>query len=175
MRHVANPAALSRRVLGWTACVLAAVALCGPAQAQWKWRDANGRITASDLPPPREIPDKDILQRPSPSRVAVPAAPASASASAAAPAARPAPDKELEARRRAAEQQQQAKTKAEEERVAAMRAENCKRARSHLATLETGQRLARINDKGEREVLDDAARAEEAKRAREVMASDCRP
>ena len=43
-----------------------------------------------------------------------------------------------------------------------------------LATLDSGQRIARINAEGEREILDDEARAEEARRAREVIASDCR-
>ena len=40
--------------------------------------------------------------------------------------------------------------------------------------MDTGQRMVRINDKGEREVLDDAGRADEVRRAREVMAADCR-
>ena len=52
-----------------------------------------------------------------------------------------------------------AKAKAEEQRVAAAKAENCKRAREQIRTLESGMRMARINDKGEREVLDDKARA----------------
>ena len=94
---------------------------------------------------------------------------AAASGSASAPV-----DKELQARKKAAEAEQQAKAKAEEQRNAAIRADNCARARSHLATLDSGQRLARINDKGEREVLDDEARAAEVRRAREVIASDCR-
>jgi hypothetical protein len=34
--------------------------------------------------------------------------------------------------------------------------------------------MARVNDKGEREVLDDKARADEMRRARDVIASDCR-
>lgn len=148
-----------------------------PATAQWRWRDASGRVTASDRPPPPEVPDKDILQRPAPAARARPAVEAASGASAAAPGARPAVkpvDKELEARRRAAEQEAQAKTKADEQRQAAQRADNCRRARSHLATLESGQRLARVNDKGEREVLDDGARAAEMARARDVIASDCR-
>jgi hypothetical protein len=53
-------------------------------------------------------------------------------------------------------------------------AENCRNARSQIAALESGQRIARINDKGEREVLDDKGRAEEMRRAREVANSDCR-
>lgn len=155
------------------ALLLALTAL--PADAQWRWRDASGRITASDLPPPHEIPDKDILQRPAGARapIARPAA-AAAAASAAAPAAASAVDKELEAKKRATEQQQKDKAKAEEQRQAAARADNCARARKHLATMESGQRIARMNNQGEREILDDKARAEEIRRAREVIASDCR-
>jgi hypothetical protein len=33
--------------------------------------------------------------------------------------------------------------------------------------------MARLNEKGERVILDDAARAQEAQRAREVIAADC--
>jgi hypothetical protein len=141
-----------------------------PAQAQWKWRDKNGQITASDLPPPREVADKDILQRPDLNARRPPPAPA---ASAALPA-RPAGDKELDARKRAGEQEQQAKAKADEERLAAQRAENCRRARGQVAALDSGQRIARTNEKGEREILDDKGRAEEMRRANEVIASDCK-
>ena len=161
----------TRLACGLVAAVALTLAL--PAAAQWKWRDASGRVSASDLPPPRDIPEKDILQRPSATRSPAAAAPAASAASAPA-AASAAVDKELEARKRAAEQQQQAKAKAEEQRNAAVKAENCNRARSHLATMDSGQRLARINDKGEREVIDDKTRADEMRRAREVIASDCR-
>jgi len=163
---------------------LATVALiCGlavPAQAQWKWRDKDGRVTASDLPPPREVLDKDIIQRP-PEVRRVPAQPA---ASAPAPAAPAAPglaskpkgplEREVEARKLAADQQQAAKTKADEDKLRVQRDENCRRARSHLAALDSGQRIARVNDKGEREVIDDRARADEQRQARDVIASDCR-
>ncbi len=170
---------LHRRQLAGLLAASLALLLALPAAAQWRWRDANGRVTASDRPPPREIPDKDILQRPAAAaRSAATAGPASAAAAGVAVAATGAAsapvDKELQARKKAAEADQQAKAKAEEQRNAAIRADNCARARSHLATLDSGQRLARINDKGEREVLDDAARAAEVRRAREVIASDCR-
>lgn len=174
--HRRGPALAVHLLLAGTLLLLAL-----PADAQWRWRDASGRVTASDMPPPREIPDKDILQRPPSARPApastsaAPAAsaPASAPAAASGPAS-PAVDKDLEARKRAAEAQQQAQKKAEEQRNAAARADNCSRARNYLATLDSGQRVARMNDKGEREFLDDAARAAETRRARELIASNCR-
>ncbi len=154
--------------------LLALLATALPGHAQWKWRDKAGQITASDLPPPRDVAEKDILQRPDLSaRRPAPAATAAASAAVAAPA-RPVGDKDLDARKRAMEQEQQAKTKADEERLAAQRAENCRGARSQLNTLQSGQRIARNNDKGEREVLDDKSRADEMRRASDVIASDCR-
>lgn len=176
-----NAAPLPRRLFTPTAALLALAALLTalPADAQWKWRDKDGRITVSDRPPPREVPDKDILSRPTlPSRPA--AAPAGPAASAPAPVAASASapptalEREVQARRRAVEEEKAAKAKADEERNAARRAENCRQARNQLAALESGQRIARTNDKGEREVLDDQGRAQEAQRARDVMASDCR-
>jgi type IV secretory pathway VirB10-like protein len=157
----------------WIAAALLATVML-PAHAQWKWRDKNGQITASDLPPPRDIADKDILQRPDLS--ARRPAPASAAATASAPAAPPpAPvDRDLEARKQAAEQDTKARAKAEETRLSAQRAENCNRARSHASALESGQRIARYDAQGEREVLDDKGRAEEMQRARQVMASECK-
>ncbi len=162
------------------AALLGLALLAGAAQAQWTWRDKDGRVTASDLPPPRDIADKDILSRPAPRTVARSPAPASAAASvpagAAANAVAPATpvDRELEARKKAAEAEKAAKLKNEEAKLAGQRAENCRRARAQLTALDNGQRMARLNDKGEREVLDEQGRAEESRRAREVIASDCR-
>ncbi|MDP1899235.1 MAG: DUF4124 domain-containing protein [Rubrivivax sp.] len=150
--------------------------LAAPAHAQWKWRDKDGQVNASDRPPPKDVPDKDILGRPSPElRRTVAAAPAAAPAASVASApAKTALDREIEARKKKAEQELAAKAKADEERLAAQRSENCRRARGQLAALESGQRIARVNEKGEREVLDDQGRANELRQAREVIASDCR-
>jgi len=141
------------------------------AQAQWKWRDSTGQITASDLPPPRDIPDKDVLQRPDPAARKPPAA---ASAPATAASGRAVVDPELEARRRTAEQERSTKLKAEEAEAARIRADNCQRARSQLAALQSGQRITRVNDKGEREFLDDKSIADETRRTREVIGKECR-
>jgi hypothetical protein len=156
-------------------------ALCmavSPVQAQWKWRDKDGRITVSDRPPPRDVPERDILSKPTETRRATPSqasASAASGAEAGAPAAAPsAMEREVQARKKASEQEQAAKAKAEEDRLAAQRADNCRAARGHLSALESGQRIARTNEKGEREVLDDKGRADEMRRAREVVASDCR-
>jgi len=147
-----------------------------PAAAQWKWRDKNGAIQYSDMPPPSGVPAKDVLQRSSLGRQGVNAADDPAVAAASAPKA--GVDPELEARRRKAEQANTDKAKAEErvqaERVAAAKADNCARAKSHMKSLEDGLRITKTNASGEHEVLDDRGRAEEKAHAREVISSDCR-
>jgi Domain of unknown function (DUF4124) len=154
-----------------------ALMLASPAaHAQWKWRDKNGQVTASDLPPPRDVPDKDILQRPElTARRAAPAAqPAASAASAPGLAAKPATDPELDKRIKLAEQDAAAKKKAEDDRLASQRRENCSRARNQLATLESGIRITRLNAKGEQEYIDDGTRANETRRARDIIAAECR-
>lgn len=62
---------------------------------------------------------------------------------------------------------------ADKARVDAMKADNCKRAKAQLAMLESGVRVARPNDKGEREFLDDKARADEVNRTRGAVNDNC--
>lgn len=147
-----------------------------PAAAQWKWRDQSGHIQYSDTPPPQGVAEKDILQRPGSSARTAPLA-ASAPASAASGGLVPTPrlvDPELEAKRKKAEQDDADKKKAEDAKIAAARADNCNRARAQMRSFDSGLRIARTNDKGEREFLDDKARAQEAARVREVVNSDCK-
>jgi mRNA-degrading endonuclease toxin of MazEF toxin-antitoxin module len=171
MKHSPLPTVLSALVFALL-CLSTAAAQA----ANWKYRDAQGRIVVSDLPPPAGVQDKDILERPTVvvRRAAAPTAAASAAATAAPTTVAQGSDPELEARRKKAASEQEQKQKVEQEKDAAQRAENCSRAKSHLAALGDGLRIARTNDKGEREILDDKGRAEEMQRSRQVIASDCK-
>ncbi|HVZ44950.1 MAG TPA: DUF4124 domain-containing protein [Ramlibacter sp.] len=160
------------------ACVLPAVAT-----AQWQWIDKSGHKVFSDQPPPVDIPASNILRQPGKSASSLSQPPA-----AAAPAAAPTPvanaasqsapkltgkEKELEDRKKQAEAQAAARKKQQEEERQAIRADNCARAKRAKATYDSGVRVARTNDKGEREVMDDAQRAEEVKHLEAVIARDC--
>ena len=164
----------------WTALACAVVlgtVLATPAEAQWKWRDKNGQVQYSDLPPPADVADSAILQRPNGAqqRRAAVSAPTPAASAASGPALAPkSTEPELEAKRQKAEQEEAAKKKAEADKVAAAKADNCSRAKAQMRTLDSGIRITRTNEKGEREYLDDAARADEAKRTRDIIASDCK-
>jgi hypothetical protein len=160
-------------------CVLtiAAAVFSLPAAAQYKWRDKAGVVQYSDMPPPLGTPEKDVLQQPSSTsrKTTTPAAaatPTSGVTVSAAPLKGGEP--ELEAKLRKAEQEKAAKVKAEDDKQAALRAENCTRAKAYQRTLDDGIRITRTDAKGEREFLDDKARAEEARRTKAVISNDCK-
>ena len=172
------------------AVFLSMVCVATLAQAQWQWVDKDGKRVFSDRAPTADIPEKNILKRPgrpanaiaaaagAPAAAASPTDSVATGTSAAVPAGNviklPSGDKELEARKKAATDLEAARRKADEERVAQGRAENCSRAKRDKDTVDSGVRMARTNDKGEREVFDDAMRAAESKRLKEIMDSDCR-
>lgn len=165
----------------------AAVAVCvlvasGSASAQWLWIDGAGNKVFSDTAPPPGTPDKNILRKPGARpEVKAPEAPAPS----ATPAAQtPAPkvtgkDDQLEAKKKQAEKEAQEAAKAKQEaqaaQVAKVRAENCERAKRGKATLDSGIRIATVNAKGEREILDDQGRAAEARRVDESIRANCGP
>jgi Domain of unknown function (DUF4124) len=163
------------------------------ALAQYMWLDASGRKVFSDQPPPANTPAKRILQQPGKPTAAMPtelvsektteeaqtdgAKVADKAKAGAAPAAKNAnkdKDKDLEAAKKKLEDAEMAKKKAEQEKIDTAKAENCKRAKSAKATLDSGMRLAQTNAKGERGFMDDASRTVEAKRIEGIIASDCK-
>jgi hypothetical protein len=164
-------------VFSWRSVLLAmATALiCSGAAAQWQWTDASGRKVFSDTPPPPGIPEKNILKRAGLANPA-PVATASSAAPAAVPAGAPqisGRDEQLEAKKKQAETQEQALKKAEADKQAKARQDNCERAKRSKTTLESGVRMATSNAKGEREIMDDAARGAEVKRINEIIQSSC--
>lgn len=174
----------ARSLLPRTRTLLAIAALALPlaAVAQWQWVDKDGRKVFSDQPPPASVPDKNILRRPgkfTPAPVD-PTAAASAAVGGASGPTMPAPkltgkDKTLEEKKKQQDAAAQEAKKAEEERQARTRAENCERAKSAKASYDSGVRIGRTNAKGEREVLDDAARAADVKRLQGLIDSECTP
>ena len=164
--------------------------VAAPAAAEiYQWRDARGQVHYSDAPAagadakPMRAASRPPTPRTTVGEVAGDAedanaagktAPGNGNASAEPAKPKTLAAKEVEFRQRRAEAAE-ASAKAETERQrAAARERDCGQARNQLAALESGQRMARFNSDGEREVLDDAARAEEAARARTYVESACK-
>jgi hypothetical protein len=145
------------------------------AAAQWVWTDKDGRKVFSDQAPPAEVPANRILRQPGVRGAPAAAAPQAAAAPAGVdPALKPAGrDKALDDRRKQAAEAEAEKKKKHDEEVAALRADNCSRARQSKATLDSGQRIALTNAQGEKEYMSDEARAAETKRVEQIIARDC--
>jgi hypothetical protein len=175
----------ARMKILFTVLTLSLISFCGTAMAQWQWLDKDGRKVFSDRAPSPDVLEKDILKRPnSVAKAAVPAARdaaiVEADASAAAPAiARIASapgglDKDLEAKKKQAADAEAAKRKAEEDRVAKAKVENCNRAKQAKLSFDSGARISRTSASGEREILDDTARAVELKHVQNIIDSECK-
>jgi hypothetical protein len=171
----------------FTLLFLALFGVSGAAVAQWQWLDKDGRKVFSDLAPSSDVVEKDILQRPKVvAKPAVPAAKEAAGSDSGASAAAPSPsiarvasapgvlDKEVEAKKKQAAEADAAKRKAEEDRVSKAKSDNCSRAKQAKLSFDTGARISRTNASGEREILDDAARAVELKRIQGIIESECK-
>lgn len=156
--------------------------MAAPAWAQWQWLDANGKKVFSDLAPPSDVPDKNILSRPGvpTARKAAPDAAKGGAAGAPGVEAPKTPDPvavkkatELEAKKKQAEDAEKAKQKAEEQRAAAARADNCKRAQTALTNLNTGTPMRTMNAQGERIYMDESARQAEKLRLQTAVQQNC--
>ncbi len=166
---------------------LALLCLASLAQAQWSWRDAGGSRVFSDQPPPPSVAEKDILKRPpgaktpstqgSEAAASTPTTTNSATTATTATAAS-APkisgkDAELEKKKKEIEAKEAAKKQAESAKIAAGKKDNCDRAKRSKASFDSGVRISTTNAKGEREIMDEAMRASEAKRLQDIISSDC--
>lgn len=160
---------------------LAAGSFTVAAIAQWQWIDKDGRKVFSDRSPPGDIPQKSILKRPPGSARLPDVSPAADAPTGTAAAPGPkasAPklsgrDTELEARKKKTEDEDNARKKVEDERISKAKADNCARARTSMTTLQSGIRISTMNANGEREIIDDARRAAETKRAQDIIDSSC--
>ena len=161
---------------------IAALALAGATAtaAQYQWRDAHGRMVYSDLPPPSTVEPSRILRAPEVPQAATPAASGVAPVAAARdklPATNDArlsiADREMAYRKRAAEAAEEQKKASETSRRKLELAQACSDAQGDIRSLESGQRISRINAAGEREYLSDAERAGRLQAARKSVGERC--
>ncbi|MDR0457497.1 MAG: DUF4124 domain-containing protein [Burkholderiaceae bacterium] len=148
-------------------CLLLGTALTVslPAFAQYAWIDGAGHRVFSDQPPPAGIPQKNILS--------VHSTPVSAEMPAASASTASGQDQALEEKKQAADAAAAAKKQAEAQKLAAQRADNCQRAKTGLAGLQSGARIAQFDAQGQRSYMTDAQRTAEIQRTQGIIASDC--
>ena len=144
----------------------------------YKWKDKDGVMRYSDTPPPSNVKLEYIgnkkVTKPTgkePLSVATDAQPATVTAQ---PSPMPpASAEETAARLRQKTAEVEKNNKQEKEAQAKLKAENCKAAKANLASYEQGGRIYKMNEKGEREYLDDAGLKQGAEKARVDVAKNC--
>ena len=133
--------------------------LAGATQAQvYCWTTKDGKKACGDTPPPGVKP----------ATISTPSAP---SAPAPKPGAKPDPGMESKKRELEASKSREKEQQAQEQAQA--KAENCERARGALRTLESGQRISRVDKDGERYFLEEKEIEAETQRARDNVSKNC--
>ena len=143
--------------------------LASGAQAQVLcWTTKDGKRQCGDTPPP------GVKATPIGSQ-AVPAAPAAPAATgdAAKKGATPPGDPAMASKQRQADAQKAAEKEKQAKEQAEAKQQNCESARNALRSLESGQRISRVGQDGERYFLDEQQIAQETERARQAVAKNC--
>jgi len=133
---------------------------------QYKWVDKDGKVRYGDVPPPGV--SATPLKAPPPGS-ASPAPAAAAKKDGDKPLS---PEAAFRKRQEEAEKDREKQAKADQD--AQEKRVNCARAQDALRSLESGQRIARTDSKGDRYFLDDAQTAQETARARQSVQEWCK-
>lgn len=134
--------------------------ISGPATAAvYKWTDANGRVVYSDQPPPVHVKSETLSPPPPPANPN---------------ALKELVQKDAELRKRQA-QRTEGDKKAEQVRAdAELRRTQCAQVRGHIGQLSASQEIVyRVNEKGERTAMDDAARRKERDQLEAWLRDNC--
>ncbi len=152
------------------AVVVFGLGLAVAANAQiYKWQDEHNKTVISDRPPPVKARQAKAIDPEASSEPAPAQAP-----TANAEAGKTMADRELEFRKRQKESKDAAEKAEKEQRLETQKKEACEAARNAVRVLESGQRVATRDDKGERVVLDDAQRERELAKARRNVETSCK-
>lgn len=163
---------------------LALTAISGLSQAEiYKWKDKEGNVRYSDTPPPSNIKQEPITGKKKPitptgkaplspltpvdSAVAVPAVTIPKDIE----LPKNAEDVDAEKRRQNAETEK--RNKQEKEAEAKRKTENCSAAKANMQSYTQGGRVYKMNEKGEREYLDEKGFAAGREKAQQEINENC--
>lgn len=140
---------------------LATLLLCAAlpaAAAVYKWTDATGRVVYSDLPPPPDVKVETVRTPPPGNPNAL----------------KEMIQKDAESRQRQAQRSEGEAKAAQAQSDALQRNADCARIKGQVATLGASQEVVyRLSEKGERVVMDDAARRMEQARLEAWLRENC--
>ena len=160
---------------------LTLTAMSGLSQAEiYKWKDKDGTIRYSDTPPPSNVRQEAIGRKKATNPTGkAPLSSLDSPATAAVPAVMPkdvevprgSEDAAAEQRQRTAEAEKN--NKKEKEAEAKRKAENCSAAKADMQTHTQGGRVYKMNEKGEREYLDENGFKAGREKAQQEINENC--
>lgn len=143
----------------------------------YKWKDKNGVVRYSDIPPPSNVPHESLGKKANKTSAAVETPSAVVPEGAATPEPEPVqqtPEEvtpDADAQRK---EEEEARKKAEAaEAELQQKQEQCTNAKARMQSYEQGGRIYKINEKGEREFMDDAAMAKGLEEAQAEVDKYC--
>jgi len=122
----------------------------------YKWKDTNGVVRYSDTPPPSGIPSESIRTR----RIVVTDSPV-------------VKDKQEGSQAEAIKRQEVAEENKKKEELQKDKKQNCLLAKDNLRNYKDGATMYKVNDKGEREYLDDAGMKKGMEQAQKDVKQYC--
>ena len=137
--------------------LLCAAGIAG-AQNLYKWVDENGKVTYSDQPPIGKVKSQETL------KILGPANPG---------AAKQMYDQDSQLKKRQDDAAKKQADTAKKEQLDSARRESCTRARGEMRALRDNVPMVKLTESGERVVLDQNAREEEAKRLETYVEEYC--
>lgn len=148
----------------------------------YKWKDKDGQMQYTDTPPPANIRLENIKGK----KASIPTgkeplstvtntqpAPAEPQRQFIEPPPSPVKPEDAAAKIRQQDAEAEKRNKQEREAQAKLKAENCKSAKANYESYAQGGRIYKMNEKGEREYLDDANLQDGANKARGEIAKYC--
>ena len=162
-------------------CVLIALPMLANAEI-YKWKDKDGTVRYTDTPPPSNIKQESIggkkLTKPTGQAPLAPVVNIDAAAGKDEMKGKvphqniEGPD-EIAAKLRQKNAETEKNNKKENEAQAKLKEENCKASKANLASYQQGGRVYKMNEKGEREYLDDAGLKAGAEKAQKEVSEYC--
>jgi hypothetical protein len=159
----------------WGLSLIMALAPAASQAEIYKWKDKNGVVRYSDIPPPSNVPHESLGKKANKAPAEVETSPAAEAASPASPEPQQitpeevSPDTDKQLKEEEAARQRAAAAEAEQQQ----KQEQCTNAKARMQSYEQGGRVYKINEKGEREFLDDAALAQALEEAQADVNKYC--
>jgi hypothetical protein len=139
------------------------------ASAQWVWKDDQGHTVISDQAPPATVPLKNIVRQPG--RTAPP--PVADDSAKDDTKTKSLADQDVDFKKRQKESADAAKKAADEADRKRSQQQHCDAQRSAINTMQSGQRMTRTDDQGNRVFVDDATRASDLANAQADFSKNC--